>query len=377
MKDKASYVILGGAGYLGRHLVEYLKFHANVFEIFVISRNLDKKIFFSQHNNVHLVSCLSDVQTEHRVVFINAAFSAAPSHRQAVRETEKLFKEITRFFDRTNIVNAIHISTIILSLSDAEATKNGRNQPICSRSVVKANPYLAGKSVSEILFKRLLENRKINGSIVRSGNIIGPGAPWISKLIARGLAGLPVLPASNEGYSNGTFIWNLCHIVALAGERPSNVDPSLVIMNCAEMGAVKWSKIAQSVQGAMGINFLEWPVDPPKISVASDLKAIAKSLIATVIMGMVKRPSLGVIVEKIVGYFNREQLVGGAKGVITAVGHNWDISEFRAYQVFAERKMLGLEGVPEYFVNSLPYSADDALMSLDRWMADSRLTDLR
>ena len=377
MKDKASYVILGGAGYLGRHLVEYLKFYANVSQIFVVSRNLDKKIFFTQHNDVQLVACLSDVQTEHGVVFINAAFSAAPSHRQSIRETEKLFKEINRFFDRTNIVNAIHISTIMLSLSDAEATKNSRGRPTCSRSVVRANPYLAGKSVSEILFKRLLENRPISGTIVRSGNIIGPGAPWISKLIARGLAGLPVLSASSEGYSNGTFVWNLCHIIALSGERPSNVDPSLVIMNCAEMGAIKWSKIAQTVQGTAGINFLEWPIDPPKVSVANDLKAMAKSLIATVIMGMVKRPSLGVIVEKVVGYFNREQLVGGAKGVITAVGHNWDISEFRAYQVFAESKKLGLEGVPKDFVNSLPYSADDALMSLDRWMTDSRLTDLK
>lgn len=377
MKDKVSYVIVGGAGYLGRHLVEYLKLFENIFEIFVVSRNSDKKIFFMQHNDIQFVERLSDVQTEQSVVFINVAFSTAPSHRQAVQETERLFKEITEFFDRINVVSAVHVSTIMLSLSDANTTQSETLQPTCSDSVDKANPYLAGKSVAEILFKRLLKSRPISGSIVRSGNIIGPGSPWISKLIARGLVGRPVLPTNSAGYSNGTFIWNLCHLVILAGECSSKVNKSLAIMNCAEMGVMKWSDIAQVVQGATGINFHRWPNNPPKVSMASDLKVIARALLATIIIGMAKRPSLAVIVERVVGYLDREQLVGGAKGVVSAVGYDWDISEFRAYQVFAESKKLGLEGVPEDLAGTIPYSAEDALMSLERWMSDSRLTDVK
>ena len=160
-----SFVIIGGAGYVGIELVNRLLIQGCE-SIIIVTRNTSKKILF-RDPRVQIVKSLDEVKR--RAIVINLAFANTSDYFTIKQSTSSLINSIKRYHEQVGAYFILHVSTIVLSESGIQY---GR--------VSKKESYVYSKSLQENLFIKSFAKSEL--AIVRAGNILSPHSPWLVKL---------------------------------------------------------------------------------------------------------------------------------------------------------------------------------------------------
>lgn len=225
-------ILIGGAGYLGLHLTDYLLKNTD-YSIIIISRNQGKRLLV-RDKRVTFLNCITDVKVKGTV--INLAFENSANYTSLRNSNSNLFNRIKSYNEAVGIQYFIQLSTVALSEMNIKYGKQSN-----------VNPYLYCKSWQEKLSFKLIKNSKI--CIVRAGNILGNDSPWIAKIGDKIYGHAPLVSSEHSGSSNATHIDFLCR--KLVGLVESEQQGQF---NCCELSDISWNKIIQelhkSIKGA-------------------------------------------------------------------------------------------------------------------------------
>ena len=83
--------------------------------------------------------------------------------------------------------------------------------------------------------------------VIRSGNIIGPGSPWINNIFNSLIHEKPI--TGNEKYypSNSTFVGNISKIIFLFCQKKPKLNNFFMVYNFAEFGNICWKEIIEKL----------------------------------------------------------------------------------------------------------------------------------
>ena len=139
-------------------------------------------------------------------------------------------------------------------------------------SWVRGDSYIETKALAEWLFMVRARQSSYTKVVLRLGNVIGPGAYWISELARRMLFGEPV----GRGASNATYVRNVadyvCHLLAAEGSGLRVFGP---FHHLAEFSSYTWDCIADQIGDAIGVrpSYREAPAPPSGTGVRDLVKS--------------------------------------------------------------------------------------------------------
>jgi nucleoside-diphosphate-sugar epimerase len=221
-----SVVIIGGAGYLGLHLVSYLLENTEL-HIFIVTRNQSKQVLFLDKKRVTVVQNILSVEDGWPV--INLSFPSYNNFSDIKSANSKFFHELDEYNSRSETPYLLHISTIVLSEIFGENVRESRK-----------DLYLYAKSIQEMKIKSNLPEDSF--CILRIGNIIGAGSPWLHKVFSKISNHEACVSAIHQGPSNATEIGFLCRAIALL-----LLQKETGVRSCAELNTVSWFTIIDNL----------------------------------------------------------------------------------------------------------------------------------
>jgi len=270
-------IIFGGAGYLGRFLVEDAVKNAKYSEILIVTRNLSKAMLFNTHENVSVINDIATITNE-QLDIVNCAYPLTKSFRQIKSQNKSLFKQIEVLIANNTVSNLIHVSTIVLTLASWKI----------GQKIKKKNLYEYSKSLGEKYIAQISQKHSVSAAIIRSGNIIGPGSVWINKIGQSILYGNSMFGINSNYPSNATYVRNLStNIFALI----KNSRPALVTIDFAELAEVSWQSIAKDIFNADVKILSEENFDTFKdlsLKPKEEIRLIIKSLYSSLIKNLFK-----------------------------------------------------------------------------------------
>ncbi len=355
------YVIFGGAGYVGIFLIHALINKYDDVKITVITKNVTKSIFF-RYDNVQLFDDVNQIKNE-KLTIINLAYSIGDQYSDTKKQNKIIVDNIANVIENNNVDKIIHVSSIVLSLN-----KKNWN----SVNLVKNNTYYFAKSYAEKKLINISNKTKVPVAIVRSGNILGPGSPWVNQIIKRLSENQPITGDKLNYPSNSTYVGNLSEIIISL----SNYDKlQTMVMNCCEFGNISWKDWIDSINQSFNYEVKKWSVksvNELKPAFSTDMKHIIKTMIANIVPLMYKGRYTNNLVIKILDFLN----IKGAKSKMKLrlnrnVGNDLeyiDLTEYDMIKVFMNEESFGLENMPEEISSSIPFDFNYTMKSINNWL---------
>ena len=364
-KEKRHYVIFGGAGYLGTYLVKRLSAIADN-EISIVTRNKSKQILFSDFLNVKIIGDINEVQGQ-EIYIINLAYGLDISFKKTKQLNKSIISSIKKLCGNNNVISLTHVSSIVLS----------QEKDPSRLRINKADTYKYAKSYAEVEIQKISTQFNINTTVVRSGNIIGPGSIWLMKICKRILECKPINCKSENIYCNATYVCNLAYFIekcSLATFGGFN------LFNLNEFGDLSWSKFVDLVSEEMGITAISWKTESLqhiktslKADVFKSFNESKKTFILKLYKGPVSGRHINIILEKL-----------GVKGLDKKVKKNIktiekdpypDSQEFALMTVFMNDIKVKNDFDKE-FIGELPYDFRSISVELKNWIKISGFSNL-
>ena len=364
------YVIFGGAGFAGTFIVfDILKRYPNA-KVTIITRNLTKQIFFREEN-VKVINDVGLIRDEDLKI-INLAFSLEKTFNVTLHSNNKLFDNINELISNNRVSNFVHVSTIVLTQTGGMKVAKVR----------KDNMYGYSKSIGENHCKKIVDKHKIPVTILRSGNILGPGSPWVDKIARRLIENQPILGMGDHYPSNSTFIGNLSYgIISLSNSL--NPNSKLQLINFCEFGDVSWHKWVHSINKSLKREIVFWPIkslNQIELGLFKDLKYVVKQGVSHIVPIAYKTKKLKINLLKLIDFFRVKQAENKAKNSIQKIETKnleyYDNSEYSLQGVFMFEKTFELENLPDEIKNNLPYDYENVDRSINNWLKYSGVSDL-
>lgn len=227
-----SYVIIGGAGYVGIRLVKNLLYHGCE-EIFIVTRNTSKKILI-RDPRVRFVGSIDQVDI--KAVIVNLAFANTSDYSRIKKSTVSLINSIKDYNKRVGARFIVHVSTIVLSEGNIEFG-----------NVSKKNAYTYSKSLQEKLFITSFKNNEL--AIVRSGNILSEHSPWLLKIASKLINEEPLKFNGAMAPSNATSLEFLTKRIIAIGNSRTNGN-----FNCCELSEYRWDVFVEFLAENMSVS---------------------------------------------------------------------------------------------------------------------------
>lgn len=366
-KKKDAIIVFGGAGYVGRYLVHSLCQIYPTHQIFVVTRNISKALFFLNYDQVQITDNLNNIRYDNQLVF-NLAFELKTSFRETRKSVEALVKNIMRTVGNHPNETIIHLSSIAV-LGNAIDASPSRLRKISSEDI-----YADAKGYTEELLWKVCEKRGIRLLILRSGNVMGPGSAWADKIILRLREQKPILGIEEEHPSNVTFIGNLVYALSRYATEIENLgtDRTQHVANFAEFGNVSWHQWINIFSDYLNIEPSRWKTDELSDfapDVLQDLSYIKKEITRKIIKLANQGRATHKLIEKALNYVNASNIRNKAKIIVQSVNRDYiDYSEYRAAKVFLDKTTFGLQGNMEFVRTELPYDFNHAKKSIIGWL---------
>ena len=364
-KQKRHYVIFGGAGYLGMYLVKRLA-ATEGHEVSIVTRNKSKQILFSDFSNVKIIGDINEVQ-EQEIYVINLAYGLDISFRKTKQLNESIISSIRKLCGNNEVISLTHVSSIVLS----------QEKDPSRLRINKADTYKYAKSYAEVEIQKISKQFNINTTIVRSGNIVGPGSIWLMKICKRLLERKPINCKSEEVHCNATYVNNLAYFVE---KSASSNTGGFTLCNFNEFGDLSWSKFIDLVSEEMGIAAISWKTESlqqVKTSLKADVSKSLKESLKTFILKLYKGPVSGAYINKILEKFRIQGLDKKVKKNIKTIEKDPypDSQEFALMTVF----MNDIKVVNNYdkeIAGELPNDFESVSSELKKWIKISGYSNL-
>lgn len=213
-----SFIVLGGAGYVGIRLVNTL-LDQGCEQVFIVSRNISKKILF-RDPRVRFVRSIDQIDI--KAVVVNLAFANTSDYTKIRSSTYALVNSIIDYHKRVGAYFIIHLSTVVLSEGKVEFG-----------TVSKKDAYIYSKSLQEKLFISSFHKDEL--ALVRSGNILSEYSPWLLKIASKLLNEEPLKFNGAMAPSNATSLEFLVkRIIELGNNRVKGH------FDCCELSGHRW-----------------------------------------------------------------------------------------------------------------------------------------
>lgn len=361
MKGFNNFVILGGAGYVGVFLVNSLLKKFPNSKVDIITNNLTKSVFF-RNPNVTLTNKADSIRDK-RICIINLAYSLEDLYSDTKKKNDKIIEDIKTLILNNKIDSFTHVSSIVLSQDKHKWS---------SIEVKKKNIYYYAKSYVESELWKLSKKTNTPLSIVRSGNIIGPGSPWVLQIFKRLTEQKPLTGHKKLYPCNATFVGNLCEVIIALSTTVNNKN---LIMNCCEFGSISWNDLINRINDKLGYKIQQWKikeVDDLKPSLKFDLKHIKKKLTSIAIPLIYKGRYTNNLVLKIMDFFRVKGMKSKMKLKVGKSNSSnsiyYDLTEYQIMKVFINEERFELEGMPENIKSSITYSYETTFKSINNWL---------
>lgn len=304
--------VVGGAGYVGLHVVDALVRRGHTVTA-VVRRDSGLLRFPS---GVTMCSNETARRAGPFDAVVNLAFPTGDD--MAIRAANVRLANLL-----TGLAGAdghlVHVSTqAVFGLALDRPVTLGAVEPI--RDVA----YVESKIQVERL---LLAARPQRLSIVRLGNVWGPGSPnWTGTLVSRMLFGRPVGVDGSEAFSNVTDVANIADYLSFLCER-GWTDGNLLFHHLAEFSGVRWPWWTARIGHVLGVDPVTVPSLPAEASgLPGELKNVLRIHSPLLIIrqlrqsrqwGSVSRRALGVLPDSTFKWLKRT----GAPSVVSSSIH--------------------------------------------------------
>jgi len=247
---KGTVLLYGGTSYVGQYLLRSL-LDSGTRIVAVINNPVSSKILLGGHMGaVELVTQDRAVREPDVRAIINLAYVRTASPHRANRENERLMQFIHEAATQTGCDRVIHASTI--AVFGYEPTETPRPVAVPVRP---GDFYIETKTRAEHLLVQQAQQGRYHPSIVRLGNVVGPGsAAWTAGPAQRLLEAKPLAVAGRPGASNATYVENIASYLQWLCEVPPNellrFGP---YHHLTEFAAHTWDEFIRSMEATVGL----------------------------------------------------------------------------------------------------------------------------
>lgn len=196
-------LISGASGYIGRFLFNYLKEMGH--EVYGLLRDPKRKVFYPMNMRTLFINEAKKSLNWDGVVHL--AFGLSEILKQSIKENVKLTKELMEI---AMISKAKYVYTSSIAVVGyCNSVKDSAFKEL--RSISTEDAYTKIKGYLETFIAEYSKKTDIDNSIIRVGNVMGPGSAWTSLLldqvynIKRDL--------NKKAFSNATSIFNLIRLI--------------------------------------------------------------------------------------------------------------------------------------------------------------------
>lgn len=258
-------IVVGATSYVGGFVVQELL--GAGYDVIAVTRRPDLARVLLGERAARTRILASDVAvreagTEAGVgvgVVVNLAYVKTVAPHRARAENRKLVQLVDGLARATRSPHVIHASTIAVF-----------GVPLREPPLPVAVPrrrddlYIDLKSQAEGWLEQLAERSGYRLSIVRLGNVIGPGSPtWVAALAQRLLESKPLGWVGRYGPSNTTYAANIGHYFRHLAERSADgVAPFGVYHHLSEFWAHSWDEILTAFERTLTIARVSARADP-------------------------------------------------------------------------------------------------------------------
>jgi len=278
-------LVVGAFGYIGRNLISRL-LAAGGIEVLALVRSPANEVCLPgiPHEVGVVRSSLEDsariLRQAGRIdVLINLAYGSRGLPFERYRSTLRIARQVVKLAREARVSKLIHVSTCAVFGYSLDTKPEPR--AVKRRS---GDDYIIGKWKSETIIARAdLPRVGITPVIVRPGNTVGPAAPaWTVRLLDMLLHAHPVAYRLGDGFSNATYVENLCdYLCHLVRAPAAALDRFGPYNHVAEFSHVPWSVWVNdlaAVVGGAGAVVVDPPVRRESQGYFDDLYKIIRSL---------------------------------------------------------------------------------------------------
>jgi nucleoside-diphosphate-sugar epimerase len=227
--------IIGGLGYLGLHLVEYLKPSGHHITVFA-RKNI--QVLADENESLSIAEFGQIDRFEKFDVVINLAYPSSYSRKRNFKSNEEIVTVIKKLSRADTTI--IHTST--LAVFGIPLDHKIESVDIPNR---RDMPYIEVKLHMENLLKKQL--RRYNLHIIRLGNVWGPGAAtWLRFMADKLVFNLPIPDKAVEAPSNITYILNVCDFLQYLINK-DHPDNRTHFHHFAEFAEITWGRVLERI----------------------------------------------------------------------------------------------------------------------------------
>lgn len=241
-------LLYGGTSYVGQFVLRSI-LDSGTRIVSVINNPVSSKILLGGHvGTVDLVTQdRAIVQPDVRAV-INLAYVRTASPHRANRDNEQLMRNVHQAALRTGAERVIHASTIAVFGYEPSGIPKPAAVP-----VEPGNFYIETKTRAEHLLVQQAKESPYRLSIVRLGNVVGPGsAAWTASLAQRLLEAKPMLKTS--GYSNATYVENIgSYLAHLSAAPKAELGRFGTYHHLTEFAQHSWDEFITVIEETVGL----------------------------------------------------------------------------------------------------------------------------
>lgn len=254
--SRKTIAIFGATSYLGKYVLEKL---LNLgYQVTAIVRETSMSpIFLGEYDGQIDVVKAESVINEGKRSFdavINLAYIKYSQAHQIYSQNRKLISAVHDVAQKNCCERVIHISTQAVFGYRFYKTPEPRAVPWKS-----SDSYIESKIHAEHYLGKLARKGSYALSILRLGNIIGPGAPnWIAGLAQRIFECKPVGFIEGFGYSNATYVHNIADYIIYLIEVPTkDLTKFGTFHHLAEFSDHSWEQIIKSISRTIGRDYTQ------------------------------------------------------------------------------------------------------------------------
>jgi nucleoside-diphosphate-sugar epimerase len=244
-------ILFGATSYVGQFFLR--EFSARNSEVIAVVNNpISARILLAEHPGMRPMTSeelsRSDLG-EVRAVINLAYVRTAPPHR-ANPQNERLLRAVHDAAVRSRCDRVLQASTIaVFGYEPGELPK-----PV-HVPVQPGNFYIEIKARAEHLLERFSASGGYHLSIVRLGNVVGPGsAAWTAGPAQRLLEGKPLGVTGKAGRSNATYVENIASYFAHLSEAPrADLERFGAYHHLTELGAHSWDEFLADIEATVGL----------------------------------------------------------------------------------------------------------------------------
>lgn len=365
-KKTNQFIVFGGAGYLGGHVVKELASNPEN-KVTIITRNKSKKILFKEFKNIDFSSNVRDVLNQ-KIYVINLAYGLDLSYKKTKDLNNSILNSIDELCCSNKVISLIHLSSIVLSENDSTLEPK----------LNKSDTYKYAKSFVELGVKKIHQKHNIPTLIIRSGNIIGPGSIWVVKICKNLLDDKPIATKTPLFYSNATYVGNLVSFIV---EKSKKASCSFKTINFNEFGLRPWNDFIQIISDEIGLKPKKWKsssMDEFKVSFKKDIRNAVKEMIKVAVLKIYKGPASNKFVDKTLEALNIKNLDLKAKTNIKKIDNDAypDSQEYSLLKVFMNKDKIE-NSLDQKEIEALPYDFKKLSNEIVNWLKLSGYSSIK